>query len=84
LAGFIWMITFGQGSYMETITIQLLNQKALKLLKQLEELHLIKVMKREKKSSQKLSEQFRGKLSRKTAEVLQKQIAQSRKEWDRI
>jgi hypothetical protein len=78
------MITFGQGSYMETITIQLLNQKALKLLKQLEELHLIKVMKREKKSSQKLSEQFRGKLSRKTAEVLQKQIAQSRKEWDRI
>jgi hypothetical protein len=69
---------------METITIQLLNQKALKLLKQLEELHLIKVMKREKKSSQKLSEQFRGKLSRKTAEVLQKQIAQSRKEWDRI
>ncbi|HMR56592.1 MAG TPA: hypothetical protein PKC10_04690 [Cyclobacteriaceae bacterium] len=35
------------GGNMETVTIQLLNQNALKLLKQLEELHLIQAGRKE-------------------------------------
>lgn len=69
---------------METLTIQLLNTKAFKLLQELEELNLIKMVKDQTNSKKKLSEQFRGKLSVKTVETLQKKIAQSRKEWDRI
>ncbi len=69
---------------METVTVQLLNQKALKLLKQLEELNLIKVTENEAPKPEKLSDQFRGKLSAKTAKALQKHVAQSRNEWERI
>ncbi len=69
---------------METVIVQLLNKNSLKLLKQLEELHLIKVMANEIPSTQKLSEQFRGKLSSETADVLQKYVSDSRNEWDRI
>ncbi len=71
---------------MDTIKVQLLNLKALPLLKQLEELNLIKLMDDSNPlvSSQKLSEQFRGKLSSKTVDALQKYVTQSRNEWDRI
>lgn len=69
---------------MEIVTIQLLNKQSLKLLKQLEELHLIKLMDDKIAPVQKLSEQFRGKLSSETAEALQKHVAESRNEWDRI
>jgi hypothetical protein len=69
---------------METITIQVLNQNALELLKQLEELHLIRVVEKPMTNTKKLSEMFRGKLSEKISEALQKQVSESRNEWDRI
>jgi hypothetical protein len=69
---------------METITIQLLNDHALKLIKQLEELHLIKLVEKKDSGSQKLSEILRGKLSEKSAEALQKYVSESRNEWNRI
>ncbi len=67
---------------METIVIQITNNKAIKLLHELEELHLIKVLKRNADASQKLSEKYAGKLSSSTVDKLQKHIQQSREEWN--
>ena len=67
---------------METIVVQITNNKALKLLQELEELHLIKLLKRNADNSEKLSEKYAGKLSADTVEKLQEHLDQSRKEWD--
>lgn len=67
---------------METIVVQITNNKALKLLEELEELHLIKLVKRNADTSQKLSEKYAGKLSADTVEKLQEHLQQSRKKWD--
>ena len=67
---------------METIVVQITNNKALKLLEELEELHLIKLVKRNADTSQNLSEKYAGKLSADTVDKLQEHLQQSRKEWD--
>ena len=67
---------------METIVVQITNNKALKLLQELEELHLIKLLKRNADNSEKLSEKYAGKLSADTVEKLQEHLNQSRKELD--
>ena len=67
---------------MDTLTIQVTNQNAYSLLNELEKLHLIKVLKKESTSSQKLSDRFAGKLPPDAAKKLQDHIKQSRDEWD--
>lgn len=67
---------------MDTLIIQLTNQKAYKLLKQLEDLHLIRVLKKNIQPSQKLSEKYAGKLPADIADELQQYVAQSRDEWN--
>jgi len=67
---------------MDTLTIQVTNQNAYSLLNELEKLHLIKVLKKESTSSQKLSDRFAGKLPLDAAKKLQDHIKQSRDEWD--
>jgi hypothetical protein len=68
---------------METLLIQVTNQKALGLLHELEELNLIKVIKEENNSEAKLSERFSGKLNLSDDEYnqFQKYIQDSRNEW---
>jgi len=66
---------------METILVQITNNKAMKLLQELEELQLIKLVKKDAGNSQKLSEKYAGKLSSSTVEKLQHLIQQSRDEW---
>lgn len=66
---------------MDTLLIEVTNQDAYPLLKQLEKLHLIKVIQKHT-SVQKLSEKFAGKLSAQDAEKLQEHINHSRNEWD--
>ena len=68
---------------METLTIQVKNNKAIKLLEDLEALKLIKVLKKNVVSKQKLSKKYAGKLSSDTAEKLQTYVAESRNEWER-
>ena len=68
---------------METILIQLTHRKALKLLLDLEELQLIRVLKKNVHTEQKLSDKYAGKLSQEIGEQLQQHITQSRKEWER-
>ena len=62
--------------------IQLTNQKALKLLYELEELHLIKVLKANVQTKHKLSEKYAGKLPSDIANELQDYVTKSRNEWN--
>jgi len=67
---------------MDTYTIELTNQNAYKLLKELEELHIIRVLKKTIKHEKKLSDRFEGKLSQEIGDELQKHVTKSREEWD--
>jgi hypothetical protein len=68
---------------MDTLVIQLTNQKALKLLLDLEELRLIRVLKKNIQSEEKLSDKYAGKLSADIGEQLNQHLQQSRNEWER-
>jgi hypothetical protein len=68
---------------MQTITIDILNEKVLELLKKLEELNLVKVQKSslsENRNSKKAST-YKGILSKKLGFEIQEHIKQSRAEW---
>jgi hypothetical protein len=67
----------------DTILIQITNSKALKLILDLEELSLIRVLERNVQPAKKLSEKYAGKLSPVVGEQLQQHIEQSRNEWER-
>jgi hypothetical protein len=65
-----------------TMLIQVTNQKAVGLLHELEELNLIKVLQENlPRTKQKLSEKYRGSISKETAEKLNEHIKQMRREW---
>ena len=68
---------------METMLIELTNHKAAKLLHDLEELNLIKVIKTDVKPVEKLSEKYAGKLSPEVADELQTYVTESRNEWNK-
>jgi hypothetical protein len=67
---------------MDTILIQLTTPKTMKLILELEELHLLRVLKKNISVNTKLSDKYAGKLPTKIADDLQKHIEQSRNEWD--
>ncbi|MGN6196525.1 MAG: hypothetical protein ACTHOB_16420 [Ginsengibacter sp.] len=71
---------------MDTMLIELTNKKAAALLHELEELHLIKVLKENKvaNSSNKLSEKYKGIISKKQGQDLNQHIQQMRREWNNI
>ncbi len=62
--------------------VELTNPKAAKLLYELEELHLIKVLKTEAKDKQKLSEKYAGKLPANIADELKQYVMKSRNEME--
>jgi hypothetical protein len=66
---------------METVLLQINNVKAYKLLEDLEDLKLIKFLKKNIQPAQKLSEKYAGKLSPEIADKLQDFVTQSRNEW---
>jgi len=67
---------------METVLIQINNSKAYKLLEDLEDLQIIKVLKKSTLPQQKLSEKYAGKLPSEVADELQNYVTQSRNEWN--
>lgn len=67
---------------MDNILIQPTSDKAYQLIKELEELQIIKVITKPAKSKQKLSEKYRGKMSSSFAAKLKRNINKSRKEWE--
>ena len=67
---------------MDTVLIQINNNKAYKLLEDLEDLHIIKLLEKRIEPKQKLSEKYAGKLPSDIANELQDYVTQSRNEWD--
>ena len=70
---------------METILLQINNDKAYKLIEDLEALQIVKVLKKEITPSKKTSERFAGTLGLSDDEYndLQNAITESKKEWER-
>ncbi|MBS1496960.1 MAG: hypothetical protein JSU03_11820 [Bacteroidetes bacterium] len=68
-----------------TMLIQVTNQKAVGLLHELEELHLIKVLKENiAPAKTKLSDKYKGILSKEQGQNLNEHIKQMRSEWNSI
>ena len=63
---------------METVLVQINNNKAYKLL---ENLHIAKVLKKSTQPQQKLSQKYAEKLPSDVADELQNYVTQSRNEW---
>ena len=68
---------------METVLLQITNHKAYKLLDDLEDLQIIKVLEKSIKSEQKLSEKYAGKLSSTVADELNNYVNESREQWNK-
>jgi len=68
---------------METVIVQINDNKEYKLLENLEELHILKVIKKSKKQTLSLSEKYAGKLTSKTADELQDYVNESREQWNK-
>jgi hypothetical protein len=66
---------------METVLVQINNSKAYRLLEDLEDLNIIKVLKKSIQSKEKLSEKYAGKLPSDLANELNDFVTQSRNEW---
>jgi hypothetical protein len=69
---------------MDTLLIQLTNQKALGLLHEMEELHLIKVLKENTTEKPKLSDKYKGIISKEEGQKLNEHIKRMRSEWNNI
>ncbi len=68
-----------------TMLIQLTNQKAAGLIRELEELHLIKVLKENiVPGKTKLSDKYKGIISKAEGQQLNDHINQMRSEWNGI
>ena len=71
---------------MDTMLIELTNHKAAGLLNELAELNLIKIFKKENTEpvKTKLSDKYRGFLTREDGQKLNNHICQMREEWNSI
>jgi hypothetical protein len=68
---------------MRTVTVELRNNNALRLLKDLELANIIRVLDKDKKKEKtKLSASLRGAISKKRAQELNEQLNQMRNEWE--
>lgn len=68
-----------------TMLIQITNEKAVKLLHELEELHLIRVLKENVTPVKtKLSDKYKGIISKEQGQKLNEHIKQMRSEWNNI
>jgi hypothetical protein len=70
---------------METILLQINNDKAYKLIEDLEALQIVKVLEKSPRPKEKLSARFAGSLNLSDEEYnsFQDSIKQSRNEWER-
>jgi len=69
---------------MDTLTIKIKDHKALKLIRDLEDLNLIQVVSSViQKPGTKLSDILSGSISAEQADNMQKEVKQMREEWER-
>lgn len=69
---------------MAVVTLELLNENAINLLKELEAMHIVRLIQSDvKKQKQTTSKsRYAGTISKKTATMLLKHVEQSRNEWE--
>jgi hypothetical protein len=68
-----------------TMLIQVTNQKAIGLIHELEELHLIKVIKENfTPTKTKLSDKYKGTITKEQGQNLNEHVKQMRSEWNNI
>jgi hypothetical protein len=69
---------------MKTVIVELRNNNALRLLKDLELANIIRVLDKDKKIEKtKLSSRLRGSISKERAKELNQQLIQMRYEWEK-
>lgn len=70
---------------METLVIKIRNQKAIKLLEDLELLDLIKIIPSAPKTKEKykISDMMRGSISKEEAETYHREVNEAKNEWER-
>ena len=68
---------------MDTMLIEVNSSKGMRLLKDLEDLKIIRVLEMKNNGKKKLSEKYAGSISKKTAAMLNREVAKSKEEWDR-
>lgn len=66
----------------DTLLIRLNHAEARNLLRQLEAMDVIRILKSEHSNEPNFKEKYWGKLSRETSEQLQKHVHSSREEWE--
>ena len=67
---------------MDRIMVQLTHSKALQLLQDLEDMNIIRLFKSKEVDSPKLSDKYRGSLTKVNGKKLNKHIDQMRNEWN--
>ncbi|RLD27230.1 MAG: hypothetical protein DRI54_01405 [Bacteroidetes bacterium] len=68
---------------MKTVIVELRNNNALRLLKDLELVNIIRVIEKPKKDNVKLSDKYAAQLPKEVAEKMQDYVSKNRSEWDR-
>jgi hypothetical protein len=68
---------------MQIVTIELLNDNALTLLQQLEQLNILRLVASKKEPVEKPKRKWAGSLSKETATKMLQYVEQSRNEWER-
>jgi hypothetical protein len=70
---------------METIKVQIKDNKALKILKDLEDLDILKILENDDvdlHQGEKLSDKYAGAISSETAKKMSNYVNESREEWE--
>ncbi len=67
---------------MQTVTIDILNEKAMKLLRDLESLQLIRVRPEKKPTPTNWVKQYRGAMSKQSLPEIDQQLDELRNEWE--
>ncbi|MEM6264059.1 MAG: hypothetical protein AAGI38_16210 [Bacteroidota bacterium] len=68
---------------MQIITVELINDKALRLLQQLEQLNILRLIPEKSTTQEKPKRQWKGSISKETADRMLQDLKQSRSEWER-
>lgn len=68
---------------MQIITVELINDKALMLLQQLEQLNILRLVAAKRQATEQPQRQWAGSISKETANKMLEQVEQDRNEWER-
>lgn len=68
---------------MQIITVELINDNALTLLQQLEQLNILRLVAIKKQSTEQPKRKWAGSISKETATKMLQYVEQSRNEWER-